>query len=136
MIEMTFKQIFQTQGIPMNNQILPLFVSLDDFYKNFEPNYKTKLLESGSKIRHRKASLSLSEVLTILVWFHQSGYRTFKHYYLNEVSIHLRSEFPNLVSYSRFVELMPTALIAYTFKEKLPSLNIRVKEPREFLALL
>ena len=95
----------------MNNDILPLFSSLDDFCLSFEPTYKTKLLESGTRRRHRKASLALSEVLTIIVWFQQSSYRTFKDYYLNEVAKHLRQEFPHLVSYSRFVELMPEALL-------------------------
>ena len=95
----------------MNNDILPLFAELDDFCQSFEPAYKTKLLESGNRQRHRKATLALSEVLTILVWFQQSAYRTFKDFYLKEVSQHLHDEFPNLVSYSRFVELMPSALL-------------------------
>ena len=43
----------------------------------------------------------------ILVYFHQSKYRTFKDYYLKEVSQHLRWAFPHLVSYNRFLELMP-----------------------------
>jgi transposase len=49
--------------------------------------------------------------MTILVWFQQSGFRTFKAYYLKEVTEHLRDEFPRLVSYSRFVELIPSALV-------------------------
>ena len=95
----------------MNNDILPLFSDLDDFCQSFEPTFKTKLLESGTRQRQRKTTLALSEVLTILVWFQQSSYRTFKDYYLSEVSLHLRDEFPNLVSYNRFVELMPQALL-------------------------
>src|SRR5205085_6728356 len=103
MIEMPNKQIFQPQGVPMNNSILPLFADLDDFCQAFEPTFKTKQLESGTLQRHRKATLILSEVMTIIVWFQQSGYRTFKDYYRKEVSQHLRDEFPNLVSYNRFV---------------------------------
>jgi len=57
----------------------------------------------------------LSEVMTIIVWFQQSGYRTFKDYYRKEVCLHLRDEFPNLVSYNRFIELMPSALIPLCF---------------------
>jgi transposase len=95
----------------MNNLILPLFSDLDDFCKTFEPSFKSKLVESGTKRRQRQATLALSEVLTIIVWFQLSAYRTFKDYYLNEVCQHLRDEFPRLVSYSRFVELMPEALL-------------------------
>jgi hypothetical protein len=95
----------------MNNSILPLFSDLDDFCQAFEPAYKTKLLESGTVHRHRQATLVLSEVMTILVWFQQSSYRTFKDYYRKEVCQHLSDEFPHLVSYNRFVELMASALL-------------------------
>jgi hypothetical protein len=52
-------------------------------------------------------SLAASEVMTILILFHLSGYRTFKHFYLREICRHWKAEFPHLVSYSRFVELEP-----------------------------
>ena len=99
----------------MNNSILPLFSDLDDFCQSFAPTFRTKQLESGTVQRHRKATLQLSEVMTIIVWFQQSGYRTFKDYYRKEVCQHLREEFPNLVSYNRFIELMPSALIPLCF---------------------
>lgn len=46
--------------------------------------------------------------MTILIHFHQSHYRTFKAYYTEHVLLRLRPEFSELVSYNRFVELMPT----------------------------
>jgi hypothetical protein len=49
--------------------------------------------------------------MTIIIHFHQSHYRDFKAYYTRHVILHLGSEFPNLVSYNRFVELMPSALL-------------------------
>jgi Transposase DDE domain len=49
--------------------------------------------------------------MTIVILFQQSHYRTFKAYYTEYVHRHLCSEFPTLVSYSRFVELMPTVLV-------------------------
>jgi Transposase DDE domain len=42
--------------------------------------------------------------------FHQSGYRNLKQFYLEFVSVHLRVEFPGLVSYNRFVEFERDAL--------------------------
>src|ERR1043165_2871239 len=111
MIEMFNQQISQPQGVPMNNSILPLFADLDDFCQSFEPAYRTKQLESGTARRQRQTTLILSEVMAIIVWFQQSGYRTFKDYYRREVCQHLRDEFPDLVSYTRFVELMPSALV-------------------------
>lgn len=99
----------------MNNSILPLFSDIDDFCQTFEPTFKTKQLESRTVQRHRHATLALSEVMTIIVWFQQSSYRNFKHYYQKEVCKHLRQEFPRLVSYTRFVELIPSALVPLCF---------------------
>jgi hypothetical protein len=59
----------------------------------------------------RQPALALSEIMTIIVSFHWSHYRTFKHYYTDYVDPHLRPYFPMLVSSMRFVELMPHALV-------------------------
>lgn len=45
--------------------------------------------------------------MTILVCYHFGMYRNFKEYYLNCICGQLRQEFPDAVSYNRFVELMP-----------------------------
>jgi hypothetical protein len=55
--------------------------------------------------------LSLSEVMTIILLFHLSGYRCFKWYYQRHVCEYLRHYFPEPVSYNRFVELMSCALL-------------------------
>jgi len=90
--------------------LLELFVSVDDFCQIFLPVWEQKLMSDGSKRRRRTRQLRLSEIMTILIYFHQSRYRNFKAYYTEHVCKHLRSEFPNLVSYERFVILMPSAL--------------------------
>jgi hypothetical protein len=87
-----------------------LFCGVDDFCQRFEPQWKTRLIEAGQRRRKRKGTLVLSEIITILIAFHASHFRTFKHYYLHLLREH-RGDFPNLVSYSRFVELIPTALV-------------------------
>lgn len=92
--------------------IVALFCDLDNFAVHFESSCKRPELSSGKRQRRRKSRLHLSEVMTILVLFHASNYRTFKHFYLNHVRAHRRAEFPRLVSYSRFVELIPNALVA------------------------
>ena len=51
--------------------------------------------------RVRATRLSPSEIMTILIHFHQSHYRTFKAYYTEYILIHRRPEFPGLVSYNR-----------------------------------
>nr|WP_239106933.1 hypothetical protein [Flavobacterium macrobrachii] len=85
-------------------KITQIFCSIDDFCKDFVPNWENQLISNGKK-RIRKSNLSLSEIITIQVLFHISGYRNFQTFYLDYVSKFLINEFPNLVSYNRMVEL-------------------------------
>lgn len=94
-----------------------MFCDIDDFCQEFEGWLAQKVLEVGTRRIGKtkpgpKATLYLSEVMTILVHFHQSSYRNFKAYYKEYVAVHLSQEFPNLVSYNRFVELIPQSLLA------------------------
>ena len=93
------------------SQLVAMFCDIDDFCKWFEPLYRQRLLQSSGRQRVRQGQLTLSEIMTILVYFHSSHYRDFKHYYTEYVAVHLRPYFPALVSYSRFVELMPRVLV-------------------------
>jgi Transposase DDE domain len=92
-------------------EIVALFCDVDDFCQEFEPHWRQRLLGSGERLRLRESRLCLSEVMTVVISFHQSGYRTFKDYFLRYVTPHLHWAFPHLVSYSRFVELMTEALV-------------------------
>jgi len=49
--------------------------------------------------------------MTIMIHFHQARYRDFKTYYTEYVRVYLCDEFPQLVSYTRFVELMGRVLV-------------------------
>lgn len=95
----------------MTDDLTRLFCALDDFCRTYEPEWRQQQLASGHRQRQRARSLCLSEILTILIAFHQSQYRTFKAYYVEHVCQHWHAAFPGLVSYNRFVELIPTALI-------------------------
>jgi hypothetical protein len=91
--------------------ILPVFCDIDDFCLLFEPLWKRQLLAATEQKRQRRSTLSLSEVMTIIVLFHSSGYRNFKAFYTQHVLKYLGGAFPKVVSYNRFVELMPSALV-------------------------
>jgi len=93
------------------DSLLELFCDVDDFCQSFLPKWQKQLFSDGEIQRQRKRSLSLSEVMTILIHFHQSHYRDFKAYYTGYVLERLHGEFPGLVSYARFVEFIPSALI-------------------------
>ena len=90
--------------------LLELFCDVDDFWLRFVPQWKASQLAAG-KQRERAGQLCPSEVMTILIHFHQSRYRTFKAYYTEHVQVHLAKEFPHLVSYPRFVALIPQLML-------------------------
>jgi hypothetical protein len=91
--------------------LVELFVHVDDFCQVFLPKLEEHLVQSGVIQRRRERALTLSEVMTVLIHFHQSHYRNFKAYYCDYVLSHLRSEFPGLVSYTRSVDFIPSALL-------------------------
>jgi hypothetical protein len=92
--------------------VLQIYCIIDDFCKeiSLELNKRSKISD-GKKHRKRDCRLSLSEIMTILVLFHLSSYRNFKHFYLLHICQTMRPAFPNLVSYNRMVELMAQALV-------------------------
>jgi len=89
-----------------DDKIIEIFCKIDDHTKIYERVWKKSTLTGGKRKRNRKFKLSMSEVITISVLFHYSGYRNFKTYYNSYVKKHMRSYFPDLVSYNRMVELM------------------------------
>jgi hypothetical protein len=91
--------------------ILRLFYDCDEFCREFVPQLRAHQVTEGQGHRQRQTILSLSEVMTILILFQTSGFRTFKTFYLHHVCRQLRSAFPHLVSYARVVELAGEALL-------------------------
>jgi Transposase DDE domain len=92
--------------------IVTLFCDLDKFAVEFQPQFKVPLLEDSKAHRDRAGEMYASEIMTILVLFHASNYRTFKHFYLDYVCKHLCGEFPRLLSYSRFIARIPRVFSA------------------------
>ena len=63
--------------------IVSLFCEIDDFFLEYEKWKSTHCLPETIPIetRGRPRRLHPSEVMTILIAFQQSNYRTFKHFY-------------------------------------------------------
>ncbi len=99
----------------MENTLTTLFVLVDDFCNEFIPEWEKHLITNNLKQRRRPAELSHGEIMAICIHFHQSHFRTFKHYYKNYVCTQLRQLFPKLVSYERFVTLMKSILVPLCF---------------------
>lgn len=92
--------------------VTELYCLMDDFCQEFEPQFNAKLLTQGQRRRIRASGLSLSELMTLVVLFHQMRYRQFKAFYLHHVKQHWRREFPSAPSYQRCVALMPRCACA------------------------
>jgi transposase len=91
-----------------------LYCSVDAFWQQFSPWWEREQVASRKRRRQRATRLSPSEIMTIVILFQQSGYRTFKGFYTQYVQTQLRAEFPALVSYTRFVALMPRVVLPLT----------------------
>jgi transposase len=90
--------------------LLELFVDVDDFCQGFELWASSQQLPEVPR-RGPEPRLAVSEIMTIVIHFHQQGYRDFKSFYQKHVCKHLSHEFPKLVSYGRFIELMPRVML-------------------------
>lgn len=97
------------------HKVAEIFVKVDDFCNHFEHEFKNHALPApaGIKKRNRKAALTDSEIITILIAFHGGQFRNFKHFYLGYVCVHLRDCFPVVVSYNRFIELSHRSAVPF-----------------------
>ena len=110
---MLFLKIISAMTIILSRlDLTQIFCDVDDFCQHFERHQQNYLKLSSDDLQTLCYSrLSVSEVMTIVIAFHGSGYKTFKEFYLNHVLRYWRPEFPQLVSYNRFVELIPWSLM-------------------------
>lgn len=94
----------------MRYNITALFFCIDEFCKAFEEWEKRRLIDTGRK-RYRSCEMTLSELLTIMVLFHVSPCKVFKYFYIFYLPHLHKKDFPKLLSYNRFVQLMPRLFV-------------------------
>jgi hypothetical protein len=82
------------------DSLTELYCLIDDFCRAFESAWEWHLLATRAKRRQRPSLLSLPELMTLAILFHQLRFRQFKPFYLGYVCRHLRAEFPKLPSYT------------------------------------
>ena len=95
----------------LEDKITEIFCVVDEFYNEYRNSTDCFLIGNKSK---RPPKMSNSEIITIAILFHISGYRCFKHFYLFYVQKHLSKEFPVTVSYNRFTEILQQNLMPMT----------------------
>ena len=93
------------------DKVTDIFCLVDEFYVKFENYTQQFIIGNPSK---RPSIMSKSEVITITILFHLSGFKCFKHFYINYVQKHMKGDFPNTVSYNRFTELMQSNILPLT----------------------
>lgn len=87
--------------------VIGLYCLCDDFSKVYKPALDSQF---SGLAPYPCAGFSLPELMTVLVSFHYSGMSTLKSFY-RYLESSRRSDFPGLPSYSRFVELIPWAVL-------------------------
>ena len=95
--------------------LLELFCHVDDFCQTFKQQRSQQpALPVATRTRDRALQMQPSEIMTLLILFHQQRYRDFKTFYTQHVQVHLRSEFPTAPSYTRFIEWIPRCVLPLT----------------------
>lgn len=89
------------------DKLIAVFCQVDDFCTTFSPHYEALLISEGKKHRRRSRAMESSEIISLLIFYHQCRFRNFKHFYLHFAQVYLRSYFPTMVSYSRFIQWLP-----------------------------
>lgn len=95
-----------------DHKVTEIYFIIDEFFKEFDNIIRTHSLpDAKTKKRNRKFTMSHSEVMTILVLFHSASFKNLKSFYVFYVQKHMQKEFPQTVSYNRFVELQPKVCV-------------------------
>ena len=103
-----YKQLQTKIAMITEDKVTEIFCMADDFCKFFDAmTAKYTLKPTGKRKYHRDSTMSKAEVMLIMILFHDSGYRCFKHFYLEKRS--RVSMYKGLLTHSllcsKFVEL-------------------------------
>ena len=89
--ELIYKQLKTKIAMITKYKVTEIFCMADDFCKFFDAmTVKYTLKPTGKRKYYRNSTMSKAEVMLIMILFHTSGYRCFKHFYLEKVCKHLR----------------------------------------------
>src|SRR5919198_1363267 len=95
----------------MLDRLTEAFCEVDDFCKAFDAQWQTYLLGSGAAPRGPKPGLSVSEIITLLLVWHSSGFKYLKNFYHGFATPLLRPCFPGMPCYEQFVTIQKRAFV-------------------------
>ena len=91
------------------DHLTSMFVHVDDFLQYCDEVGMPFTLRVGNNHNRAEPQMSMSEVITILLFFQTAKRSTFKDYYNLDILEKYRKEFPHSVSYSRFISYVSRA---------------------------
>lgn len=90
-------------------KLIELFLEIDDFCMVFDQWIEAHSNKDFPRPRF-EGIMHTSEILTIIVFYHFSGYKCFQYYYQELVQQELKSYFPKQVGYKRFLQLISKSI--------------------------
>lgn len=88
-------------------KLTEIFIECDDFNKGIKEFLDAQSLpDPNGTVRKRARKMNDSEMMTIIIYYHFSGFKCFKWYYNYVIKKLFKSYFPETFSYSRFILLM------------------------------
>jgi Transposase DDE domain len=89
----------------MLDRLVEVFCAVDDFCKAFQPQWAAHQIDGSYQPRGPKPGLADSEIITLLLVLHSSGFKYLKNFYNSPMGEVLRRYFPRMPCYERFVTL-------------------------------
>jgi hypothetical protein len=100
----------------MLDRIVEVFCEVDDFCQAFLPQWEASLLGTGGPApRGPQPGLSTSEIITLLLVLHSSGFKHLKSFYHGFAEPLLRGYFPGMPCYEHFVALQKSVFVPLVF---------------------
>jgi hypothetical protein len=93
------------------DRLVEVFCEVDDFCKAFQPPWQARQLGGSAKPRGPKPGLTDSEIITLLLMLHSSGFKYLKNFYTSPMGEVLRRYFPGMPCYERFVTLQKSGFV-------------------------
>src|SRR5262249_54902708 len=95
----------------MLDRQVEVFCAVDDFCQAFEPQWEAHQIDGSDKPRGPKPGLADSEIITLLLVLHSSGFKYLKNFYNSPMGEVLRRYFPGMPCYERLVMLQKWVLV-------------------------
>src|ERR1700746_2947133 len=95
----------------MLDQLVEVFCAVDDFCKAFQPHWEAHQISGSYQPRGPQPGLTDSEIITLLLVLHSSGFKYLKNFYNSPMGEGLRRYFPGMPCYERFVTLQKRVLV-------------------------